>query len=217
MSDHPYIYFEIDQRSTSSNPFNSVRTKVRTPHISRINVEQFRGKVSAAIELLLMQSCVTTQSIDSSIEELCVLISSAARSSRTSKLLEPGARNMPWWSKELCGLRHKTRQAFKLWSAQRTEVNKNSFKVLKASYQREIRKAKQGAWKLLCSSNPGSSDLFSALNAASGKLSCIGLPTVICIDGIEISEPLAILEKCAQHFFTEPPPSEDVHLPSNNI
>ena len=217
MSDHPYIYFEINQQATSSSPSNSGRTKVRTHHISRINVDQFRGKVSAAIKLLSKQSCESTQSIDLSIEELCAIISSAACSSRTRKLFEPGARNMPWWSKELCGLRHKTRQAFKLWSAQRTEVNKNTFKVLKASYQREVRKAKQGAWKLLCNSNPGSSDLFSALNAASGKLSCISLPAVICIDGIEISEPLAILEKCAQHFFPEPPPSEDAHLPAEKL
>jgi hypothetical protein len=67
-------------------------------------VEQFRGKVSAAIKLLSMQSCETTQTIDLSIEELCALISSADCSSRTSKLFEPGARNMPWWSKELCDL-----------------------------------------------------------------------------------------------------------------
>ncbi|EFX69741.1 hypothetical protein DAPPUDRAFT_113390 [Daphnia pulex] len=218
MSYHPYIYFEIDQRSTSSSPFNSVRTEVRTSHISRINVEQFRGKFSAAIKLLSVQSSETTQSIDLSIVELCALISSAACSSRTNKLFEPGARNMPWWSKELCSLRHKTRQAFQLWSAQRTEVNKNTFKVLKTSYQREVRKAKQCAWKLLCNYNPGSSDLFSALNAASGKLSCIGLPTVICIDGIEVSEPLAILEKCAQHFFPEPPTSKrDAHLPAEKL
>ncbi len=74
-----------------------------------------------------------------------------------------------------------------------------------------------GAWKLLCNSNPESSDLFSPLNVASVKLSCIGLPTVICIDGIEILEPLAILEKCAQNFFPEPPPSEDAHLPAEKL
>nr|CAH0100446.1 unnamed protein product [Daphnia galeata] len=198
MSDHPYIYFEINQQATSSSPSNSGRTKVRTHHISRINVDQFRGKVSAAIKLLSMQSCESTQSIDLSIEELCAIISSAACSSTHANCLSLVL-------------------AFKLWSAQRTEVNKNTFKVLKASYQREVRKAKQGAWKHLCNSNPGSSDLFSALNAASGKLSCISLPAVICIDGIEISEPLAILEKCAQHFFPEPPPSEDAHLPAEKL
>jgi hypothetical protein len=102
---------------------------------------------------------------------------------------------MPWWSKELYGLRHKTRQAFKLWSVQHTEANKKPFKDLKASYQREVCKAKKSAWTLLCNPNTGSSDLFSALNAASGKLSSIGIQAVICIDGIEISEPSAILEK----------------------
>jgi hypothetical protein len=70
--------------------------------------------------------------------------------------------------------RHYNWQAFKLWSAQKTEVNKVALKVLKASYQREVRKAKQRAWKHLCNPNPGSSDLLSSLNVASVKLSCIG-------------------------------------------
>jgi hypothetical protein len=124
---------------------------------------------------------------------------------------------MPWWSKELYGLRHKTRQAFKLWSVQHTEANKKPFKDLKASYQREVCKAKKSAWTLLCNPNTGSSDLFSALNAASGKLSSIGIQAVICIDGIEISEPSAILEKKNQHFFPELPSSEDAHLPAEKI
>jgi hypothetical protein len=85
MSDHPYIYFEIDHRSNSSNHFKSARAKARTPHISRINVKQFRGKVSAAIKQHAVQSCESTLIIDLSIVELSALISSATCSSKIIK------------------------------------------------------------------------------------------------------------------------------------
>lgn len=88
---------------------------------------------------------------------------------------------MSWWTKNLSALRHQTRQAFKLWSAQLTAANKSVFKASKATYQREIRIAKHASWKTLCEKNLDNSELFSALknHILQKSSSIVGLPSTM--------------------------------------
>nr|CAH0106964.1 unnamed protein product [Daphnia galeata] len=112
---------------------------------------------------------------------------------------------------------HKSRQAFKLWSVQRTESNRQAFKAHKATYQREIRNAKLSSWNKLCDSQPSSSDLFSALKTKSGKSANVSLPSSISIDGSVSSNPTDILKKCAEHFFPSPTPSTQAHAQAEEL
>ena len=114
-------------------------------------------------------------------------------------------------------LRHKYRQAFKLWSVQRTESNRQAFKAHKATYQRKIRNAKLSSWNKLCDSQPSSSDLFSALKTKSGKSANVSLPSSISIDGSVSSNPTDILKKCAEHFFPSPTPSTQAHAQAEEL
>ncbi|KZS05345.1 Uncharacterized protein APZ42_031493 [Daphnia magna] len=160
--------------------------------------------VADAVRNLVVQTNPTTSTIDDMIVKLSALISSAAKSSKDPTYIPVSTRRTPWWTKELWVLRHKSRQAFILWSVQRTESNRQAFKAHKATYQREIRNAKLSSWNKLCDSQPSSSDLFSALKAKSGKSSNVSLPSSISFDGSISSNPTEILKKCAEHF--SPPP-----------
>jgi hypothetical protein len=205
-SDHPYIYFEINRSPSSACGTAQAQSRASnaTTHISRICLDKFRLKVADAVKNLLLQTNPTTSTIDDMIVKLSALISSAAKSSKDLTYIPVSSRSTPWWTKELWVLRHKSRQAFTLWSVQRTESNRQAFKAHKATYQREIRNAKLSSWNKLCDSQPSSSDLFSALKTKSGKSSNVSLPSSISFDGSVSSNPTDILKQCAEHF--SPPP-----------
>nr|CAH0112580.1 unnamed protein product [Daphnia galeata] len=190
LSDHPFIYFEVDRPCSSHQ---SERTHApRPPHISRINISVLLLKVA------------------SSIAELADVLSTAACESRCN-LPSPQSRGMPWWNKDLCALRHKTRLAFKCWSANRSDENRKLFSSLKAVYQGELRRAKRQSWNLLCKANPNSNDLFSAIKELSGKTRGISLPDAIVVDGSTVTDAKLILNQCAVHFFPSEPPSLSTH------
>jgi hypothetical protein len=109
-------------------------------------------------------------------------------------------------------LRHKTRQAFKHWSANRSDENRVLFSSFKADYQRELRRAKRQSWNLLCKTNPNSNDLFSAIKELSGKAKDISLPDAIYVGGSPVTDANLILNHCAAHFFPTEPPSLSTHL-----
>nr|CAH0108877.1 unnamed protein product [Daphnia galeata] len=217
-SDHPYIYFEINRSpSACGNAHAQSRASTATPHISRICLDKFRLRVADDVKNLVLQTNPTTSTIDDLIVKLSALISSASKSSKDPIYIPFSSRSTPWWTKELWVLRHKSRQAFKLWSVQRTESNRQAFKAHKATYQREIRTAKLSSWNKLCDSQPSSSDLFSALKTKSGKSANVSLPSSNSIDGSVSSNPTDILKKCAEHFFPSPTPSTQAHAQAEEL
>jgi 2-oxo-4-hydroxy-4-carboxy--5-ureidoimidazoline (OHCU) decarboxylase len=74
------------------------------------------------------------------------------------------------------------------WTVDRSASNRQSFSILKYSYQCEVRRAKQSSLKKLRDSHPNSSDLFLALKTASGKSSSISLPSTFTFDGTATSD-----------------------------
>ena len=120
------------------------------------------------------------------------------------------AKNMPWWSTELCALRTKARRAFKAWSQDKGELNRQSYRSCKSIYQRELRRAKNLTFDRLrkCASN---NDTFAALSAFAGKNKTISLPESIIVNGVPVSDPATIVECCADHFFPGIRPSTAEH------
>ncbi|KZS07320.1 Uncharacterized protein APZ42_028989 [Daphnia magna] len=131
-SDHPYIYFVVF-RSYSAQIFAHSLTTV--PHISRTCIPKFQSKVAKAVKHLEFQPTTSTSAIDKMVVELTTVISTAANSSKCPSQCTVSASSMLWWTKDLWTLRNKSRQAFKLWSVQRSHANRQAFRVLKSAYQ----------------------------------------------------------------------------------
>ena len=135
LSDHPFIYFEVD-RSCSSHHSESNHSP-RPPHISRIDISVLRLKVASSIGRIKLPTALSETQLELLVSELANVLSSAACESRCN-IPSPQNRGMPWWNKDLCALRHKTRQAFKHWSANRSMKIGSSFlpsrQTIKESY-----------------------------------------------------------------------------------
>ncbi|KAI9555015.1 hypothetical protein GHT06_020309 [Daphnia sinensis] len=186
MSDHLYIYFEISRilPHSSDRPFTT-KSSPRVPHITCIDMEHFRETLVSSVQSLNLPPFPVKTDVELPTKNLTNCIVRAARRS-THRDYAVSPCNMPWWSKEQCALRNRTRCAFKLWSREETHNNKQ-----------------------LCKTNLTGKELFSALKTLSGKTASVKLPTTLLINGVWISEPLPILESCAAHFF----PKEKTSLP----
>ena len=153
-------------------------------------------KVASSIGRLRLPTASTETQLELLVAELADVLSTAACESRCN-LPSPQSRGMPWWNKDLCALRHKTRLAFKCWSANRSDENRKLFSSLKAVYQGELRRAKRQSWNLLCKASPNSNDLFSAIKELSGKARGISLPDAIVGNGSPETDAKLILNQCA--------------------
>ncbi|KZS12011.1 Uncharacterized protein APZ42_023102 [Daphnia magna] len=211
LSDHPFIYYEI-MRATSPCSARLLKApSPKLPHITKLDVLHLRSLVSMGLSHTPLPTLACSKSeVDSSISGLVSLFFSLVRKAKKKDDPTP-TRLMPWWNKELCPLRYKTRQAFKLWSVLKTRESRDRYSRCKANYQRELRRAKSHSWQQLCASKPSGSDLFLTLKLLAGKSNSIALPPSIRFNGESITDPSAVLNKCAIHFFPSEPPSLPVH------
>jgi hypothetical protein len=120
---------------------------------------------------------------------------------------------MPWWSKELWALRHRLREAYKVKTAIPSPENSASFKSIKTTYQRELRKSKSRSWKEFCSNNLNG-NLFDELNKIAQPKVSHGLPQCLEVNGVTLNEPSSILNQFAMHFFPPDPPNSSKHTES---
>ena len=126
---------------------------------------------------------MSESSVNLEIETLTSIFVKCARAARIRTApLSFSAKNLPWWSRELCALRTKTRKAFKVWSHDKSESNRASYKTAKSIYQRELRKAKNRTWTCF-RKTASKSDTFKALSSFTGKCNSISLPETIIING----------------------------------
>lgn len=172
LSDHPYIYFKIS-RACHASRFKQSTPIPRVPSISRINLVKFSAQLSAGLKSIPLPLSPSKRDIDLLITDVSSLISVSARNSKSDNSPLPHRRCMPWWSKELCALRNNTRRAFKCWSVQKSLANRILYTEQKASYQRELRRAKRRSWEQFVNSEPDSKKMFSALRTLSGKSATI--------------------------------------------
>ncbi|KAI9559420.1 hypothetical protein GHT06_013408 [Daphnia sinensis] len=85
---------------------------------------------------------------------------------------------------DLWMLRHKSREAYKLWSVQRSPANRQAFRVLKSAYQREIPDGRKGGF---CPSSSPISDSIShpiSQDELANAMSSLNLKSTPGIDGI---------------------------------
>ncbi|KAK4024368.1 hypothetical protein OUZ56_009790 [Daphnia magna] len=183
----------------------------KLPHITKLDVPHLRSLVSMGLSHMPLPTLACSKpEVDSSISGLFSPLFSGAR--KAKKKDDPTPKKlMPWWNKELCTLRYKTRQAFKLYSVLKTHESRDRYSRCKANYQRELRRAKSRSWQQFCAFKPSGSDLFSTLKLLAVKSNCIALPPSIRFNGESITNPSAVLEKCAINFFPSEPPSLPVH------
>ena len=140
LSDHPYINFEVAYGATARRRELSAAS-VRIPDASRVDGPRFCYAVTSAMGASVPE-LATAADIESAISDLAGVICVAARGTRARRAAEP-QRRMPWWSVELCALRNRARGAFRLWSGQRSDLNRAGYVAAKAAYQRELRCAKR--------------------------------------------------------------------------
>ena len=210
LTDHPLIYFEICLAAAGmgANHRGCPSHRQKTPRAEQIDCRAFLDYIAADVQQDA-PTLVTMSDVEGSITGLVNSIITAARRARKHDP-RPSTRNMPWWNSALSELRDDVRDAYRLWSVQKTTPNRISFSLCKSRYQRELRIAKKRSWHSLCEEQSGS-ELYSTLELLSGKLNRATLPPVVEHCGVTLSEPEDILEAAVKHFFPEEPPSNHGH------
>ncbi|EFX65229.1 hypothetical protein DAPPUDRAFT_117447 [Daphnia pulex] len=109
------------------------------PKVARLDKQLFHKFLGNQLSTFSGSLDLTSESsVILEIETLTSIIVKCARAARIRTApLSFSAKNMPWWSRELCALRTKTRKAFKVWSHDKSESNRASYKTAKSIYQKE--------------------------------------------------------------------------------
>ncbi len=174
LSDHPLIYFRSCTaggrgqltNSTSAPTIPPRQKRIHLPPAQSICVERYTTALNDALHT--PPSLVNKEDIDHCVKSLETNIQSSARRfgyySRERKELK---KKMPWWTKDLWGLRNRLRNAYNracdgLKDGIRTPAV-NAYRTLKAEYQRELRRAELASFKSF--SADLSNDLSAALKA----------------------------------------------------
>jgi len=152
----------------------------------------------------------SVEQVELQISHLVSAISTCAMEAKVSLPAKPVIKGMPWWTVDLCALRSKARFHHKAWSKHKNADSELLYRRSKAVYQRALRAAKCCAWKKFRES-ASDGDVFRALSDFTGKSSSIQLSSEILIDGTLTSDPVAIADGCARHFFPVEPPSDSSH------
>ncbi len=146
LSDHPFIYFELENNCV---PAFSPSTKVvrPVPRFSNINQQVFLRLLEKNLSLSpTAPSLPSVASVEAEIDLLTRFICDCAKAAKVRQAETPNAKNMPWWSTNLCSLRTKARRAYKAWSKEKNEGNHTLYYLSKSTYQRELRLAKLKSW-----------------------------------------------------------------------
>jgi hypothetical protein len=213
-SDHSFLYFEVESKTALYvHPLSQ-------PHFrpARLDKQLFHKFLGNQLSTLSGSLDLTSESsVILEIETLTSIIVKCARAARIRTApLSFSAKNLPWWSRELCALRTKTRKAFKVWSHDKSESNRASYKTAKSIYQRNLRKAKNRTWSCY-RTTASNSDTFKALSSFTGKCKFISLPETIIINGELVSDPSVIVEHCTDHFFPSKRPSMAAHAETERL
>jgi hypothetical protein len=162
-------------------PWNSSNTDLRgqncakakknlVAHFDVVDHKLFDTKLNSEIERWTSaDSLVTHSAIELYADQIASSIATCAKSAKIPSVKKkPAARNMPWWSNELCALRTRARVAYKAWTRVGDAEHGSRFRLAKATYQRELRREKEKSsseFKLTSSST----DTFAALAQFTGK------------------------------------------------
>ena len=212
LSDHPFIYFEISLEPSSLSALNSLRMKM---YPKKYNLNALRAYLSYSINENLQLSNLpknpTNNEIDQAIINLNKGITDATNRSQEQGWSNSSTRQ-PWWSKELWALRHKSNVSLKRWASKRTATDSAAYRTAKATYQREMRRAKRDHYRQFTQRSTSTRDIFSAINLLSGKTSTPTLPTTLTVGDKIITGDLNILKSCSDHFFPPEPPTSAIHI-----
>ena len=217
LSDHPFIYFETGASSSLNFANRQDFSRRVVPRFSSINQQLFLELLKK--DLSSCPSVIASSSFDiveQQIDALTRTIVSCARAAKDRKIDNPAARNMPWWSRELCALRTKARQAYRVWSLAKSEESRSFYRLSKSVFQRELRKAKNRTWADF-RRNTSPADTFKELATFTGKTNTISLPDSMMIDGVLTSNSSTIVEGCANHFFPTVCPSTAEHVETETM
>lgn len=201
LSDHPYIYFEVEIAGMAPPPTNPSVAR-RAPALSGINKTPFLANLTRLLPSL-EQHLVSVSSLETTELEIVKLSTVLVSCAVSAKMKAPKAvksKNMPWWTTELCALRTKARTSFKAWSRSESSADEISYRRSKSNYQRALRRAKSKAWADF-RQRASSGDTFKVLAEFSGKSHSIPIPPELVVNGLLTSDPAVIAEGCADHFF----------------
>jgi ribonuclease HI len=212
LSDHPYITYMISHGSTSSPnyPKQNISSCKSLPKLVHINFELLTSSLSP----LHVTNCPQTsceKNIDTTTATITGLLQSAVRSATINPRKKTLEKKMPWWSPKLWALRHQLKRSQKNFRESRTPLNKAIFREAKATYQREIRKAKKEHWiRFLQLMN---TDHHAAIKEITKKVASVHLPTSTIINGITVNDQKEILKHCSSLFFPLDAPTTPSQLP----
>ena len=134
LSDHPYIYFEVEFAGMAPPPANPSAAR-KAPAINRINKTTFLARSLPNLESHIV-SVPSPGSTELDILNLSDLLVSCATSAKVKSPIAVNSKNMPWWTTELCALRTKSRTAFKTWSRSESSADEILYRLSKSCYQR---------------------------------------------------------------------------------
>ncbi|EFX77954.1 hypothetical protein DAPPUDRAFT_246758 [Daphnia pulex] len=201
LSDHTFITYTISHSSSPlpNYPKLNLSSCKSLPKLANINLETLASYLSTTPTINFPQTTCETN-IDTTTCTLTAHLQSAVCSAaiKPQKTLE---KKMPWWSPKLWALRHQLRRSQSNFSDSRTALNKAIFREAKATYQREIRKAKKQHWiRFLQIMN---NDHQAALKEITKKDATVHLPTSAIINGITVMIRWRFLNTAPRCFFRE--------------
>jgi hypothetical protein len=194
LSDHPYIYFEVEFAGMAPPPVNPSAAR-KASDLNCINRTTFLDNLARSLPNFESHivSFPSPGSTDFDILNLSAVLVSCASSAKVKAPIAVNSKNMPWWKTELYALRTKARTAFKTWSRSESSADEFLYRFAKSGYQRALRRAKCKAWADF--RQPASSgDTFKALAEFSGKSQSIPIPLELVVNGLPTSDPAIIAE-----------------------
>ncbi|EFX75998.1 hypothetical protein DAPPUDRAFT_107426 [Daphnia pulex] len=104
LSDHPYIYFEVDSPDFTPKPKAHPNRPI--PSLSNMNLNLYRSKLLAVSTTWPRSlTCSSESEVEEHINVLVTSIHSCAQAAKTFRPVLSREKSMPWWSRELCALR----------------------------------------------------------------------------------------------------------------
>ena len=205
LSDHPYILFKVKSYTPPVLP-----TKKKVPRTDQVDPERFTSYVENQLKTCKLDIQLNTEEcVEEYAEKLSSIIAEGATLSKIRREATCSSLT-PWWNDELDHLRTETRRTYKRWSLSKTLADKNAFVKVRHKYQRAIRCAKNKDWKKFVEKSMNG-DLNCALKELSSKNCCNITPDALIVSGSTVSEPVAILQEFANHFFQKEQTSTETH------
>jgi len=110
LSDHPFLYFEVESKTELYvHPLDQPHFRP-VPKVARLDKQLFHKFLGNELSTLSGSlDLMSESSVNLEIETLTSIIVKCACAARIRTAPKSfSAKNMPWWSRELCALRTKT-------------------------------------------------------------------------------------------------------------